>query len=277
LKNYKLRLRREKMKGKVFVVVACLLMLSVPSVMAEGPCTADFDCTQTVDADDVTEFLNQFGRSIYNDPCPDCYDSPCPCTPAPVPKTGQTLCYDSDGNPRDCAGTGEDGEHQKGVELPNPRFTDNGDETITDNLTGLIWQKDARCMATNYPGFENDGTDGDGALTWQHAFDFIAGINAGIYPDCGAGYDDWRMPNSNELVSLVNKRYYNPAVSNTAGTGQGTEGDPFINQVPSGLAWASTTVAHDNDQAWIVKLSLGRVNIVTKTAFISVRAVRGGQ
>ena len=62
------------------------------------------------------------------------------CTPvsaasAPVPRTGQTTTY----------AAGDDGSFQKGVELPTPRFTDNGNGTITDNLTGLIWLKNANC------------------------------------------------------------------------------------------------------------------------------------
>jgi len=43
-------------------------LLSAPNVLAQLPCTADFDCDQDVDATDVNEFLNQFGRSQYNDP-----------------------------------------------------------------------------------------------------------------------------------------------------------------------------------------------------------------
>ena len=143
--------------------------------------------------------------------------------PAPVPKTGQTVSY----------ATGDDGDLQMGVAWPNPRFTDNGDGTITDNLTGLIWLKDANCIATNYPGFDNDGTAGDGMVTWQHALDFVAGINDGTYPLCGAGKTDWRLPNVRELHSLIHYGFYNPALPNTEGTGKWTEGDPFTNQVSS--------------------------------------------
>jgi len=65
--------------------------------------------------------------------------------PAPVPKSGQTACWDESGYPIDCVGTGQDGEYQGGVSV-DPRFTDNGDGTVTDNLTGLIWLKDANCF-----------------------------------------------------------------------------------------------------------------------------------
>jgi hypothetical protein len=57
---------------------------------------------------------------------------------AQVPKTGQTWCWNAGGILIPCAGTGQDGDLRKGVSWPSPRFTDNGDGTVTDNLTGLI-------------------------------------------------------------------------------------------------------------------------------------------
>ena len=186
--------------------------------------------------------------------------------PAAVEKTGQTTSY----------ATGDDGDLEEGVAWPNPRFTDNSDGTVTDNLTGLIWLKDANCIATNYPGFDNDSTAGDGRVTWQHALDFVAGINAGTYPDCGAGATDWRFPNRNELASLVHKGYYNPAVPNTAGTGQWSAGDPFTN-VQSDYYWSSSTYANGTDLAWYVDMGNGSVDLYDKTNFIYVWPVRGGQ
>ena len=53
-------------------------------------------------------------------------------------KTGQTVSY----------ALGDDGDLQKGVMWPVPRFTDNGSGTVTDNLTGLIWLKDANCFGS---------------------------------------------------------------------------------------------------------------------------------
>ena len=57
---------------------------------------------------------------------------------AGVPKTGQTTFY----------ATGDDGDLEKGVPWPSPRFTDNGNGTVTDNLTGLTWLEDANCDGT---------------------------------------------------------------------------------------------------------------------------------
>ena len=59
-------------------------------------------------------------------------------------------------------GTGHDGDYQMGVPWPDPRFTDNEDGTVTDNLTGLIWLEDADYITTNYSSYDNDGVAGDG-------------------------------------------------------------------------------------------------------------------
>jgi len=246
-----------------FIVVAGLFMFSATNVMAQLPCTADFDCDQDVDATDVGEFLNQFGRSPFNNPCPDCYDSPCPCStqgcdpPAPVPKTGQTTSYI----------TGDDGDLEKGVAWPNPRFTDNGDGTVTDNLTGLIWLKDANCMATNYPSFDNDGTAGDGAVTWSHAFSFISEINVGVFSNCGDGNTDWRLPNYKELLSLIDAENFFPALPT---------GHPFTN-VAQLYYWSSTTLAAlPGSLAWIVYIDGGGyVDSDYVTSWYYVWPVRG--
>lgn len=59
---------------------------------------------------------------------------------APVERTGQTTSY----------AAGDDGDLQRGAIWPNPRFTDNGNGTVTDNLTGLIWLKDANCFGKRF-------------------------------------------------------------------------------------------------------------------------------
>ncbi len=202
----------------------------------------------------------------------------CPLSPAPVPQTGQTTSYVK----------GDDGDLQKGVTWPNPRFTDNLDGTVTDNLTGLIWLKDANCIATTYPEFDNDetigdeevtwqSTAGDGRVIWQHALDFVAGINDGTYPNCGAGTTDWRLPNRFELESLLTLEYTTYAVPDTAGTGQWSEGDPF-NNLQYFSYWSSTSLASLYYQAWCVSMDDGHVGPVTKNEYyFPVWPVRGGQ
>lgn len=81
-----------------------------------------------------------------------------------IPQTGQTACYDLTGTPIVCTGTGQDGAYRTGQELPRPRFADNGNETMTDNLTGLIWTKNAGSPGPDIcvPG---------ASRYWQAAFD----------------------------------------------------------------------------------------------------------
>ncbi|MFQ5713947.1 MAG: DUF1566 domain-containing protein [Candidatus Scalinduaceae bacterium] len=176
---------------------------------------------------------------------------------APVAKTGQTTSF----------ATGDDGDLKKGVALPNPRFTDNGDGTITDNLTGLIWLKDANCIETKYASFDDDQLPGDepedGAVFWQTALDFVLGINDGTYSNCGAGFTDWRLPNIRELHSLINYGFVSPALSNTAGTGKWSNGDPFSNVGSFSVYWSSTTKSGGNG-AWEVGFQAGRMNALRK-------------
>ncbi len=62
------------------------------------------------------------------------------------PATGQTTCWNSAGTVIACAGTGQDGDIRAGATLS---YTDNGDGTITDNNTGLMWEKKSRDGSVN--------------------------------------------------------------------------------------------------------------------------------
>ena len=191
--------------------------------------------------------------------------------PAELPRTGQTTCYDSAGAVIPCAGTGQDGEIQAGVAWPNPRFTDNGDSTITDNLTGLMWTADANLMTTRDTGFDADGTSGDGAVTWLHALDYVAQLNAQAY----LGHTDWRLPNINEIESLVHAQEPNTA------TWLNTQG---FSSVQSDLYWSSTSVSAYTVFAWVVNMwsgdkYAGRKSMVTayRSGDYYVWPVRSGQ
>jgi len=165
-----------------------------------------------------------------------------------LPKTGQTTCYDTSGSVIPCPLTGQDGEIQAGVPWPDPRFTDNGNGTMTDNLTGLMWTKDAN------PG---------GYQTWQQALDYANGLTL-------AEYSDWRLPNVNELESLINA---NEANSATWLNAQG-----FTNVQASYYYWSSTALARSPDCAWIVLMWNGDVLATFKSgSHPYVWPVRGGQ
>ena len=148
-----------------------------------------------------------------------------------------------------------------GVAWPNPRFTDNLDGTVTDNLTGLIWLKNADCFGTK---------------NWSTAISECNGLadgSCGLTDGSIAG--DWRLANSNELASLVHRGYYNPALPNTAGTGQWSEGDPFTS-VQNDDYWSSSSHAALTTNAWVVDIYTGGVYTATKsTEHYYVWPVRG--
>lgn len=155
-----------------------------------------------------------------------------------LPKTGQTACYDHEGTSRNCTGTGEDGELQKGADWPNPRFSDNDDQTVTDNLTGLVWSKDAK---TPGPAICGTGT----AKTWQGALEYVKCLNYNSY----LGRNKWYLPNRNELASLTHHGQSNGA------TWLNMQG--FINvQSDNNWYWSSSTIAYSSNTnyAWTVNM-----------------------
>jgi hypothetical protein len=174
--------------------------------------------------------------------------------PARVPKTGQNAIYHAD----------DGGVLKKGVTWPNPRFTDNGDSTVTDNLTGLIWLKNANCA--------------NAVRNWMTAFADLYSLNNTGYmnnhPCSPPQITDWRLPNVRELQSLIHYGFGGPALPNTAGIGQWTAGNPF-NGVQSNYYWTSNSV--DADVAWVIGLGVGNVTIADKLATYYVWPVRGGQ
>ena len=182
--------------------------------------------------------------------------------PAMAPRTGQTTCYDAAGAVIGCTDTGQDGDWLAGVPWPDPRFTDRGDGTVSDNLTGLVWAKNANLLGTDDADNDTDGTAGDGAVTWQHALDYIKRLNRLNY----LGHNDWRLPNVNELESLVHAGLYNPALP----------ANPFTN-VQSDYYWSSTSFAYSTYGAWIVGMDGGRVGSGSKTGDGYVWPVRAGQ
>ena len=186
-----------------------------------------------------------------------------------VNKTGQTECWDSDGGSISCDGTGQDGEYEMGVDpvieptggtegayntpaWTGVRFTDNGDGTVTDNLTALIWLKNAGCI---------------GLKTWAEA---LTSSNALADGDCGLTDGSiigaWRLPNVNELHSLIDLTEYNPALPS---------GHHFYGV--QNRHWSSTSSSPF--AAWYMYLSTGFVGfgnkMSTNTNF--VWPVRGGQ
>lgn len=163
--------------------------------------------------------------------------------PAKTWRTGQTTSYEA----------GDDGDLERGVSWPSPRFTDNGNGTVTDNLTGLIWLKNANCFGTR---------------NWSQALSDCNGLSNG---SCGltdgSSPGDWRLPNRKELLSLVDYSRYYPALP---------DGHLFSN-VQSSYYWSATTGAHYTGIAWFVNMYDGDVTHSGKSYSYYVWPVRAGQ
>ncbi len=171
-----------------------------------------------------------------------------------LPRTGQKACYDANGVVIPCEGTGQDGERQAGAAWPVPRFTDRGDGTVTDGLTGLTWLKDASCTDT-VGGIARDSglLDWPSALAWSNN---LAAGQCGLSDNSVAG--DWRLPNIVELRSLVDYSRHDPAL---------TAGHPFTNVRPIWY-WSSTTNPVYPGGAYNVGMSRGSVHVTGKSAAV---------
>ena len=198
-----------------------------------------------------------------------------------LPATGIGVCWSPSTQPAayvDCAGTGQDGEYQLGC-LPvvapcagadgcgynrtsmgwassaGSGFTDNGDGTVTDSLTGLIWLKDAACFAR---------------VNWDNSLLAANTLNSG---ECGLSdgsvEGDWRMPNLNELRSLIDPSRESPVLP---------AGHPFTN-LGSDYYWSSTVHTTDISLRWIMASWDGGVQLYWRdNAYPAlVWPVRGGQ
>ena len=150
---------------------------------------------------------------------------------------------------------------KKGVAWPTPRFTDNGNGTVTDQLTGLIWMKNANAFGTK---------------TWADALTAANNLKSGDAGlTDGSVKGDWRLPNLRELQSLIDYGFFGPALPDTLGTGKWTEGKPFQG-VQSSYYWSSSTCAGSTASAWYVDFYDGVVGNGDKSSNGYVWCVRGG-
>lgn len=191
--------------------------------------------------------------------------------------TGQNYCW-----PRNdytvpvpfapCQDTGEDGEYLKGASL---QYVDNHDGTITDNNTGLMWEKlyNDNSVQHDYNNY---------SYLWEGAFKKADDLNAANF----AGYSDWRVPNIRELDSIV---VYNRPLLTVDPVFGTLCVDPQVDCVEGQLQpcsctldkdyWSSTTsekTATSQSQAWTVDFKTGDRATAAKNVYNYVRVVRGG-
>jgi hypothetical protein len=233
------------LKGFTFL---CLCVISATALWAQDYCKGNFDYDLDVDGTDAAKFKEDFGRSPFKNPCPT--DGP-----SPVPKTGLDRCYSWEGNQIVCTGTGQDGELKKGIEWPDQRFTDNGDGTVTDKLTGLIWLKNADCF---------------GQKTWDEALTDCNGLangSCGLTDESAAG--DWRLPHVRELFSLIDFKTYPVVLLNQF----------FTNVIQDQTNWWTSTnsISTQSNAYYLNITSIVTISSSPKTNSNHVWPVRGGR
>jgi hypothetical protein len=119
-------------------------------------------------------------------------------------------------------------------------YIDNGDGTVTDTSTELMWQQ----------------TASSDTMTWEKALAYCEGLNFG-------GHTDWRLPSFKELRSLADHSRYEPAINRT-----------YFPNIISSFYWSSTTDANYTYSASGVHFEYGYGHIYKKNSSYYVRAVR---
>lgn len=120
-------------------------------------------------------------------------------------------------------------------------FTDNGNQTITDNLTQLVWQKNPRIDS----------------MTWEDALQYADTFQL-------AGYTDWRLPNIKELQSINDEKRGSPSINKT-----------FFPTAITGKYFSSTTLPNQTSKAWYLNTQFGITTYQDKTVKLNVILVRG--
>ena len=174
-----------------------------------------------------------------------------------------------------------------------PHFVDNGDGTVTDNQTGLIWEKkDYTCPGihcrndtytwcvdadTNFVCDNGGVPDGTAFTTFLNMLNGGAtGVGNCVSADGSTqtgGFDnhcDWRLPTIAELRTIID--------TSQANCGGGFDAciDPTFGPTAAGGYWSSTSFAGNPNYAWFVRFDNGFVFNSTKAIFTFLRAVRGG-
>ena len=171
----------------------------------------------------------------------------------PVPDTGQTKCYDDEGNEiKPCPGPGELFYGQDGNYLINPPSYESlgGGTMVKDNVTGLIWEVKT-----------DDGTvhDKDDSYSWYDIGNFINVLNSQTF----GGYSDWRIPTPLELQTILSYNKWNPAIDEV--------------YFPNCLLdyWSSATALPFVHLAYPVSFDTGSMYSLNKYFENSLRAARG--
>lgn len=165
---------------------------------------------------------------------------------------------------------------------PTPRFVDNGNGTITDNETGLQWEKKTTAVGSgsNY----DDPHDVDNVYSWSASgtaangtvfTEFLTKLNT---PPCFADHCDWRLPSEEGRWVPGGLKELEGIVDMTAiGCGSGNPCiDPVFGPTVADPYWSLTTSVSDAYYAWLLHFYEGVVYGLNKDTTYYVRAVRTG-
>lgn len=195
---------------------ATLLVLTVPQGYYSGASSVTVSTSSTnFVANNIATGTNLFGvtGTAY---------------PSKPLRTGQgtsDYCINASGNSISCTGTGEDGQYHAGQAAT---YTDNGNGTITANATGLMWQKCAVGKA---------GSDCSGGS--ETPYNFVTATSTCAALNLGGYSGDWRVPNINELLTLVD--YSATSGGNGNGDNQATNiNRTYFPHAPNAIYWSST-------------------------------------
>jgi Protein of unknown function (DUF1566) len=226
-----------------------------PPVCGDGVLDGD----ETCDGDDLGGLtcadLGYVGGELY---CTfTCGLDPSGCLPAALSSSGQTEFFVD----------GDDGDLLLGAPLS---YTENGDGTVTDDNTGLVWEQKS-----------DDGGlhDKDATYRWNPGDDSIWAWLDQVNAEGGtgfAGHDDWRIPNVRELHTLVDYGETGTAIDFTFDF-DCTSGCRGIDCACTANTntWSSTTSIQSDKSAWAINFSTGATATFSKGTARAVRAVRG--
>jgi hypothetical protein len=118
---------------------------------------------------------------------------------------------------------------------------DDSKEVVIDNATNLMWQDDNEAKTVK--------------KAWEEAINYCENLTLG-------GYNDWYLPNINQLYSIIDENKYDPTIDST------------FQNVVSKSYWSSTTAASNNSDAWEISFENGSDYWCNKTYVRNVRCVR---
>ena len=137
---------------------------------------------------------------------------------------------------------------------PIARFTVNTDGTISDSVTGLMWQSCSYGQTYN----NDSGLCENNALkiTWQEAL-------RGAVNDRTGNYSDWQVPSIKELASILEHRCVTPSINESVFKGNKSEN-----------YWTNTSGIADKTFAWVYQFDKGLNSLHAKTSNVYLRFVR---